>query len=409
MLFRFLLSVLLPGLFISCNQGKHNSGTIKNVDPYIVRADIVFDSSPALTPTLIITRNGDLMAQFATGWGDGMPGQGSRIVVSSDTGKTWSGPVISIEPEKGLTGLMNSFYVINRNLTKDLLLCYTLEVIWSSQPDPSRSDWGTLVSQRKFDSYYSFTNDYGKTFSEKKLLSDPVKRNDFSQGNIIELPNKELLWPWGSWGSEPLNGFRRSLDGGLTWDVPLRAWQDPPPGFDRTVSFTETAAAVCNDGTIVAIARVDGLPGNDKRFWQISSSDNGHSWSEPHQIHISGGSPAMYSTPQGQLWLAYRDGGMGPGIGLAVSDDNGNNWRFLYHLKDPKGEHEKLYAGIKYTPEELKKPWRPSEGVVGYPCFVRVSDRDVYVVFHIHNKSELAKKYPDLPFYIAGNLLRIPS
>ena len=240
------------------------------------------------------------------------------------------------------------------------------------------------------------------------LLSDPVKRNDFSQGNIVELPNGDLLWPWGSWGSEPLNGFRRSVDAGNNWSPVERAWQDPPPGFDKPVSFNETAAAVCTDGTIIAIARVDGLPGNDKRFWQIKSFDNGKTWTVPGQIEISGGSPAMYCTPKGQLWLAYRDGGLGPGLGFAVSDDNGNNWRFLFHLKDPKGEHERLYGQIRYTDEDRRKPWRPKEGIVGYPCFTKISDKEVYVVFHAHNNTEMAKLFPDIPFYIAGNLLRIP-
>ena len=69
-----------------------------------------------------------------------------------------------------------------------------------------------------------------------------------------------------------------------------------------------------------------------------------------------GGSPALYCTPTGQLWLAYRDGGLGPGIGLAVSDDNGETWRFVYHLKEPKGNHERLYGHIRYTDEDRKQP-----------------------------------------------------
>jgi hypothetical protein len=214
--------------------------------------------------------------------------------------------------------------------------------------------------------------------------------------------------PWGHWGKEPLNGFRRSTDGGLTWQPVERAWQDPPPGQDKPLAFNETAVAQCGDGSIISVARVDAL--RDKKFWMIRSRDNGHTWTPPRTIDVAGGSPALYCTPGGQLWLAYRDGGLGPGLGLSVSDDHGKTWRFLTHLEDAKGEHQRLYGDVRYTDEDRTQLWRPHEGLVGYPCFQRLNNKEVYVVFHAHNKGELPDKYPAGadPFYIIGNLLRIP-
>jgi len=189
----------------------------------------------------------------------------------------------------------------------------------------------------------------------------------------------------------------------------VRAWQDPPPSQEKRLVFNETATAVCRDGTIVAVARQDVLV--DKKLWLIKSQDNGSTWTVPRPIPLAGGSPAMYCTPAGQLWLTYRDAGVGPGVALAVSDDKGETWRHLYHLKEPKGEHEKLYGKMRYTPDDRLKRWRPAEGIAGYPAFQKLSDTDVYVVFHVHNRAELLARFPEGadPFYIAGNLLRIPK
>ncbi len=406
----YLLTALEFSFLTGC-FAKETVQKIKFKDPVIKRADIVNDDEPGLTPFVIKASNGDLIAGWDTGRGDIMPGGEMHLARSSDLGRTWQKPYLKLKSDKPLIGFGACLYNLpDGNWTFGRMMLYTIECEWQEEPDPSKPNWASLVSSRKFDSYYSFSDDGGYTFSEKILLSDPNKRNDFAQGSIIELPNGDLLWPWGWWGEKPLNGFRRSTDGGKTWGAVERAWQDPPPGYEKPITFNETAAAVCKDGSIITVARVDGFADNDKRFWQIQSKDNGKTWTVPRQIEIIGGSPAMYCTKQGQLWLAYRDGGVGPGLGFAVSDDNGETWRFLYHLKEPKGEHEKLYGHIRYTDEDRKKPWRPAEGIVGYPCFAKISDTQVYVVFHANNRNELPKKFPKgaTPFYIVGNLLEIP-
>ena len=370
-----------------------------NPHPVIERADVVYDAGPALSPSVLLAGDGDLTASWGTR-GDGMPGSATLFARSRDSGKTWSKPYMTIQSDKPLTGVSIRLH----NLPLGHILCHTLELVWPGEADQSRPDFMRLAGGRKFDSYCSFSADYGYTFSDKTLLSDPVKRNDFAQGRIIELPNGDLIWPWGYWGPKPLNGFRRSTDGGRSWRPVVRAWQDPPPGHAKPVAFNETAAAVCADGTIVAIARVDTI--RDKKFWQIRSSDNGNTWTTPRQIEIAGGYPAMFCTPKGQLWLAYRDAGLGPGLGLAVSDDRGEKWRFLYHLADPNGGYEARFGHIRYTDEDRRQQWRPFEGTVGGPCFAKLSDREVYVVFHIQ-KMRGTTCLPGT--YIAGNLLRIPQ
>ena len=370
-------------------------------DPVIARADVVYAGGPALCPYVVLAPDGALIACWNTR-GDGMPGAVTQFARSADQGRTWGAPYLTLAADRPLTGSASSLHLLPGGKgVAGRLLCYTLELVWPGEPDQAKPDFETLAGGRKFDSTFALSDDSGRTFSERKPLSDPVLRHDFAQGNIVALPNGDLLWPWGHWGAEPLNGFRRSTDGGRSWDPVVRAWQDPPPGHGKPLAFNETAAAVCPDGTIVAIARIDTLV--DKKFWQVTSADNGKTWTPPRQIAIAGGSPAMYGTPGGQLWLAYRDAGLGPGLGLAVSDDKGETWRFLYHLKDPKGGHEKRFGATRYTDADRQQQWRPAEGVVGYPCFAKLTDSEVYVVFHLH-----AWDTPGVPLCIAGNLLRIP-
>ena len=68
---------------------------------------------------------------------------------------------------------------------------------------------------------------------------------------------------------------------------------------------------------------------------------------------------------------------------------------------------EKRFGHIRYTDEDRKQEWRPAEGIVGYPCFARLSDSSVYVVFH---SQMMHKRLPaGEQVYIVGNLLRIPK
>jgi hypothetical protein len=163
---------------------------------------------------------------------------------------------------------------------------------------------------------------------------------------------------------------------------------------------------VCKDKSLLAIARTDKK--TDKKFWQIRSSDNGKTWTMSRQIELAGGSPALYCTQNGILLFAFRDAGNVPGIAVAASMDNGDNWKLICHLKDPTGEFEKLYGNVKWSQDDLKKAWRPAEGMAGYPCFLPVSENQVYVVFHLYNK-KLSERFGSGadPFYIAGNLIQI--
>ena len=399
----FLLALVAVFLAGCCRCAREWQGVGR--DPIVERADVVSDEGPGTIPSIGRAPNGDLIVAFNTR-GDVLPGAVIKFVRSKNEGRTWSSPYFEIRPGADNVGAsINASSILSikhEGKSTGLMAAFPLFGTWK-RPVIEKN-----FGSRSFDFYLYLSTDNGLTFQREYQLNDATKRHDFAQGNVLALPGGDLIMPWGHWGDTPLNGFRRSGDGGLTWAPVKRAWQDPPPGHDKPLAFNETAVILCKDGSILAIARVDTLL--DKKFWMIRSRDNGHSWTTPRQIAIAGGSPALYCTPRGQLWLAYRDGGFGPGLGLAVSDDHGEHWRFLYHLEDATGEHQQMYAHMRYSDEDRSKPWRPKEGIVGYPWFVRLSDSRVYVVFHSHNE-ELKKKFgagAD-PYYIVGNVLTIPD
>ena len=146
------LYIISAALFciISAFNTSGKSPDNKYEDPYIARADIVFDSAPGLTPSVLFTRNGSLVAQWATGWGDGMPGQTAQFAMSSDTGRTWSGPYMKIASDKPLTGLGANLVILpdgNRNIGR--MLCYTLEISWAEQPDPKKIKLAWFSGRKK--------------------------------------------------------------------------------------------------------------------------------------------------------------------------------------------------------------------------------------------------------------------
>jgi hypothetical protein len=89
-------------------NGKAQSS--KSVQPVIVRADTVSDSLPGLVPWIARAKNGDwIVCSFDKN--DMITGAATHFVRSSDQGKTWSKPFLSMKsamPKAQLLGMIHS-------------------------------------------------------------------------------------------------------------------------------------------------------------------------------------------------------------------------------------------------------------------------------------------------------------
>jgi len=367
-------------------------------DPTITRADIVYQGGPATVASVGRTPSGALLVAYNTR-GDLLPRAEVRFVRSNDGGLHWRSQrfrIVTGRDDMGVNITATSLWTVPGT---NKMVMFPLLATWAKPVN--ETSFGT----RKLSAHVWRSDDDGRTFSPLTTEGRASTEAGFFQGNVVDLGDGVALAPWGNWGGSPRHGFRRSEDGGESWGPFLHSWQDPPPGQEKALAFNETAVALCPNGAIVAIARVDTLV--DKRFWLITSNDRAATFSAPKQIEPAGGSPALLCRPNGQLWLAYRDAGLGPGVGLSVSDDQGETWRFVTHLREPTGEHERIFGSVRYTDEDRAERWRPHEGIAGYPFFQPLDDARVYVVFHARRVALVLRSLVTGadPFFLAGNVL----
>lgn len=355
----------------------------QNRVPVIKRTDLITGSvTPTLQPDVVLAANGDLIASGEMK-GDVLPGDKVTFVRSSDGGRTWSEPYLVMEaPDPATQGV--SITGMYRRDDGVILLCRLIAEMH-----------GGLETREVVALEVMASEDHGRTFEH--LADVPIHPAGLNAPylQLVAFPDGSLIMP--GFVEKLGNGYWRSTDGGRSWSPFQVIWQDPPEGAKQRLNFNETAYVVLDEQRILAVARND----VDKVFYTIRSDDQGQTWSKPRALNLVGGSPALYRMDNGMLLLAYRGAGR-PGLGLAVSEDDGEHWRYAYDLPKPEGVTP-FHAAHWQRPAD-DQHWQPGEGHVGYPAFVGLPDGDVYVVWHVQNRSmQVAEGLPR--FCLAGTLL----
>lgn len=333
--------------------------------PTVTRTDVVFDGDTALLADAVVAENGDLIVSVETR-GDVKPGATALFVRSTDGGKTWSDVYLAMPPDDPATQGVSLTSMIRRD-DGVILACRMIVEMPEGLGSRKTLSIDVLASE-----------DNGRTFNELASVPiDPAGLNG-PYMEMVALPNDSLIMP--GFVQNRGNGYWESKDGGRTWSKFRVVWDDPPKDAKQNLWFNETAYVVTGDTSILAVARND----LDKVFYSIRSNDLGRTWTEPKALNLVGGSPALHRLENGTLLLAYRDAAA-PGLALAVSDDQGEHWRFDRHLPVPESL-PKLHAAHWTRPAD-DQHWQPLEGHFGYPAFVDLPDGDVYVVSHVHNSN----------------------
>ena len=294
--------LLLCGLAVQSFTSLLSAGKLPEVE--VVRAAVVNDTIPNAMLPMGVVRAGknSLIAAFCDGI-DFMPGSKGYLARSHDLGKTWEEPYLVLTPDQpnigiavGLTNLPNG----------NILLVKTVETYHSGD-----STWDAVFKSRTSRFPLLLSTDEGKTFQDAGELPVPERMNGGVMSQVVELANGDFILPGFQYqggfpaeaGFQYGSGFFRSTDQGKTWGPLEVAFQDPVPGQNENLAFSEAAYVVRPDGLIIAYARIDSqkLEGDDPRVWQskgnnmwrVESRDNGRTWSVPVETSIGGLFPAI--------------------------------------------------------------------------------------------------------------------
>jgi hypothetical protein len=264
-------------------------------------------------------KNGDLLASYHETAGRENVNDGSATIIRSrDNGKTWDHP-IAIYAEPGwLCGPVSGLRVfpdgtviavlgkykrtINPDTTYGLEMYPTFTYITRSTDHGYT--WGELESIDGFWPY--FTEMYG--------TNDPIELSDGRQMMSIQ-------------GTREINGHgwesavTTTTDNGKTLSKPVIIASHPE------IDMNDAALTRLNDGRLFAVIRSEQPPFD---AYQVYSSDEGDTWTEPKKSGFLGGTVCLYHLRNGNLICFYRDREPDrPGVSVVHSPNNGESWTHI--------------------------------------------------------------------------------
>jgi len=236
--------------------------------------------------------------------------------------------------------------------------------------------------------YFIYSDDNGKTWSNlqvNKAMSDPevrdLKRGNMSTGLMFYNPNigKYIKLGWVCKRPEEEITYRYTLlsPDGSSWDE----YNIVPE--DAAYMLNEIAGAWCGNNRIIALHR------DDKReqghpLVQVTSYDNGETWSEPAQTNMPpnkhwGGGPQLIYSQKFDLLIALTSD--------RYSRPLEENSLYIYSARPDEviGNPE----GWRLQ-HELRRPWakldfdgnRPlNQNLYGYPTIAPINEEEYLVVF----------------------------
>jgi len=278
---------------------------------------------------------------------------GQSVSVSTDFGNTWTSHLIS--PNPGSLADKNHFMVDKSSGSPYQNRAYCA---WT--------DFGGIYS---YDIVLRYSTNFGQSWTLSTDLSDGLS-SYFNQGvNIQTGPNGEVYAVWAVYLDSPLStsedgiGFTKSIDGGVTWSIPVYAYQQTNFGIRgvlagkdsiRVNSFPSMAvdrSGGLNNGNIYICFSQRGIvpAGSDPDIVFVKSTDGGTSWTSPVRVNddpLNNGKDQYFpwctvDQTTGQLLFVFYDSrdvqNDSAEVFMASSMDGGNT---IYNFKVSDQPHK---------------------------------------------------------------------
>ena len=261
-------------------------------------------------PDVCRLRNGDLLAVFYAGYSHiSLPcpeyPKGGRIcmVRSSDEGKTWSAPAVLYDDD-----------IDNRDphiaqLRDGTLVCS----FFSIKGDGVK--WDGSPAGGKMTGYISTqivaSTDGGKTWETQARNICP--KDWYCSAPVRQLRDGTLVLGVYYADGVAYGGVVRSTDGGKTWGEPVQI--DPTSGVRLDA---ETDVIQLQNGDLLAALRGDGKI----NLHFATSSDQGLTWGKVRDSGFLGHAPHLTRLNSGEIVLCHRI----PGTAMHLSTDEGVTW-----------------------------------------------------------------------------------
>lgn len=307
------------------------------------------------------------------------------LVRSADNGQTWGGPeLVNDTPlddrDAGICVCRDGTVIVSWFTSH-----YADSVYLSWPPEAEVPRWREKISsvsaadirrwagERVENGRHALGHWTRRSIDGGRTWEDPVRVPPTTPHGPIELADGGLMFVGieGNHGRREKRGdllAARSDDQGRTWSVVGRASMYPTYVGDDPAGYAylpEPHVVEIAPGRLLAMARYEETPRQEGRsrsvLWQFTSDDGGQTWTEPRPTQILGKPPHLTKLLDGRLLVTYGFRHEPFGQRACISDDGGKSWDY---------EHEIILRDDA-----------PS-GDLGYPASIELADGVIVTVYY---------------------------
>lgn len=313
-----------------------------------------------------------------------------RFMRSADGGRTWSESNIiqAGDPQTGITPSDPAITVLRDGR---YLVRYAQ---WRLMPISRRAELDGLIHRhfvrrgqagQIYGDGFSISADQGRTWAAIDVKYKTHLSGFASREAVIQLSDDSLILPvYAGYPSGAEQAWLlRSWDGGQTWEDASLIASDPNPAaqYRQGANYNETALAVLDATTLLALLRVDRnfhtedaaqsfmSEGGSGGLEYSVSYDVGLTWEKPRSTDIFGQPAHLLRLKDGRLLATYGHRRQPYGVRVALA-------RFA----SQKGWMTKAQAILR----DDAAGWD-----VGYPASVQLPDGSIYSVYYLHEADGL--------------------